>query len=84
MPSKTADSKDFSEFYLIAKERIDRLCEKIAALRITAGEAMAAYDRIEADFLKEQPGMADLFIMIYRSRVVRLCEQYLTGDSVEP
>lgn len=77
MSSQLTDEKGYSVPYLAARRRIDGLCEKITLRLVSPEEALATYDRVEADFLKEEPQTADLFTMIYRSRVKRLTEQFL-------
>jgi hypothetical protein len=72
---------DFRELeYVLARLKIDALCELISQQRVTAAQAKEAYQRIESRFLSSNQEKADLFKMIYKSRIERLCQQHLKGS----
>lgn len=67
--------------YIKARKEIDDLCRMITKGEITIDKANSIYDGIEAQFASRNPERADLFRMIYKSRVSRLCEQFLSGGA---
>jgi hypothetical protein len=79
MSSAKFDTRGYSEAYLRAREAIDELCGEIAGGKISRDEAMQSYSLIESDYLKEDPQNAELFKMVYESRVVRLLRQFGSG-----
>jgi hypothetical protein len=67
--------------YNLARLRIDMLCSKIEQKLISIDKARQEYFNIEQKYVTSNRDKADLFIMIYRSRIERLCGQFLSeGD----
>jgi hypothetical protein len=63
--------------YILARLKLDLLCESIRQHRVTAIQAKDEYTGIENRYLLSNEEKADLFRMIYKSRIERLCEQFL-------
>lgn len=76
----THGKRGFSDRYLEARAKIDDLCRRIVISHISTEQAMKSYEQIEAEYASEEPENIDLFRMIYRSRVVRLADQFSRGD----
>jgi len=73
---------DLSELdYTLARIRIDRLCECIRGRLMEAARAKEEYEKIERRYASSNQEKADLFRMIYKSRINRLCEQFLAGGA---
>ena len=64
------------EHYIDARRKIDLLCGLIVSGRLSREEALRIYEEIENDFVALDPPKADLFGMIYKNRVCRLCDQF--------
>lgn len=64
--------------YVLARMRLDELCASICERRVTAARAREEYERIESRFLSTNQEKDELFRMIYKSRIERLCGQFLT------
>jgi hypothetical protein len=62
--------------YVDARRKIDILCGLIVSGRLSREEALRIYEDIENDFVALDPSKADLFGMIYKNRVNRLCDQF--------
>jgi hypothetical protein len=80
MFSAKFDTGGYDEAYLRARAAMDELCERIKGREISRDEAMKSYGMIESDYLKEDPQNAELFKMVYESRIVRLLRQFAPGD----
>ena len=76
----TSGNRAHSDRYLDARAKIDDLCRRIVVGDITTGQAMKSYEQIEAEYAGEEPENVDLFRMIYRSRIVRLADQFSRRD----
>ena len=76
----TSGKRGFSDRYLDARARIDDLCRRIVTSGLTNEQAMKSYEQIEAEYAVEEPENVDLFRMIYRSRIVRLADQFSRRD----
>ncbi|UCC81098.1 MAG: hypothetical protein JSW64_07000 [Candidatus Zixiibacteriota bacterium] len=66
----------YGEHYLGARKKIDVLCELIVSGRLSRKEALKIYREIENNFAELDPDNAQLFNMIYETRVNRLCDQF--------
>ncbi|MEE9553421.1 MAG: hypothetical protein V3W18_03915 [candidate division Zixibacteria bacterium] len=73
------DKRGYTDFYLAARSEIDNLCDLIRNGAISKVDALDSYLSIADNFLKEKPQKAELFNMVYKSRIIRLGEQFLTG-----
>jgi hypothetical protein len=67
--------------YILARLRIDELCESIRRRHVTSDQARDEYRKIENRFLSSNHEKAELFRMIYKSRIERLCGQFLMGGA---
>ncbi len=65
--------------YALARLRLDELCESIRLRQVTSDQAREEYVKIESRFLPSNQEKAELFKMIYKSRIERLCQQFLRG-----
>ena len=83
MSLSISDKRGYSDCYLDAREKIDDLCRRIMTSGMTAERALRSYEQVEAEFADEEPENADLFKLIYKSRVVRLADQFSPGDQDE-
>jgi len=62
--------------YIELRKKLDSLCRKIAGGEIASEKALTMYDEIEKEYTRSDNSRGDLFSMIYKSRIVRLCNQY--------
>ncbi len=69
-------SGDYDEDYSSARRKIDILCGLIVSGRLSKDTALQKYDEIERDYGNGKRGDMNLFRMIYKSRVERLCVQF--------
>ncbi len=76
----TFGKRSFSDRYLDARAKIDDLCRRIVVSDITTEQAMKSYEQIETEYAGEEPEHVDLFRMIYRSRIIRLADQFSRRD----
>ena len=67
---------DHEEHYVDARRKIDVLCGLIVSGRLSRRDAVETYREIENDFANRNPAEAELFGMIYKNRVNRLCDQF--------
>ncbi len=80
MSLSLSGKRGYSDCYLDAREKIDDLCRRIAVSGITTEGAMKSFERIESEYADEEAEHIDLFRMIYRSRIVRLTDQFSLED----
>ncbi len=78
--SQQTRKADFSDAYLEARQEVDGLCRNIVMGTVTPEKAMEHYGKIEELYAKNEPSDLDFFSMIYRSRVVRLIDQFISKD----
>jgi len=62
--------------YIDARRKIDVLCGMIVSGRLSREDALRIYEEIEKDYIALDSQKADLFNMVYRNRVNRLCDQF--------
>jgi len=74
----------YSKAYLESRRRIDDLCRSIMLGEISPKETLDRYESIETRYLKETSEKAELFRMVYRSRIERLVNQFGPGICDEP
>ena len=79
MNLRIRDRRGYSESYLAARLKIDDLCDRIRKSGITEAVALDSYSHIADNFLKEESQKAELFSMVYESRIKRLIRQFLAG-----
>lgn len=72
--------RGYSDRYLNARARVDDLCRRIVVGGISTEQAMKLFEQIEDGYSYGEPEHVDLFKMIYRSRVVRLADQFSGRD----
>jgi hypothetical protein len=65
--------------YIAIRERLDNLCDKITGRKLTCEEAFRQYENISTEFKLLDDSRVELFEMIYKSRIIRLCKQYALG-----
>jgi hypothetical protein len=70
------NERNFEKHYVDARRKVDILCGLIVSERLPEKDAMEIYGEIESEFAARDPGKAELFEMIYKNRVVRLCDQF--------
>jgi hypothetical protein len=75
-----SEKTDFSNGYLEARQEVDELCRNIVLGAVTPDKAMESYHRIERIYTEKEPSDLEFFKMIYRSRVIRLIDQFLQED----
>jgi hypothetical protein len=68
----------YSESYLTARWRIDRICESIVTGVISPQRAMDEYELIESEYSLENSETVDIFKLIYLNRIRRLVGQFLS------
>jgi len=73
------DYRKYSPSYLAVRSELDQLCEGIISREITPSDARRTYSELAGAFLKEYPEKAELFKMVYLSRIERLLEQFAAG-----
>ncbi len=73
------DRKGYGSEYIEARRKIDVLSGLIKSRTVSRGDALDIYRTIESDYRRFDPARGDLFAMIYKSRVVRLIEQFGEG-----
>ena len=76
---RIGDKRGYSETYLAARLKIDDLCDQIKKSEIFETDALDSYSLIADNFLKEESQKAELFTMVYESRIKRLILQFLAG-----
>ena len=69
-------SGEYDEEYSNVRRKIDILCGLIISGRLSRDSALQKYDEIERDYANGKQGDLNLFRMIYKSRVERLCAQF--------
>jgi hypothetical protein len=74
-------AEGYDASYIEARKEIDDLCLSISKQLISVDDAISEYARIEANYVAFNPEKAVLFGMIYKSRVSRLCQQFLSGGA---
>lgn len=79
MNLRIKDKRGYSESYLAARLKIDDLCDLIKRSKIFEADALDSYSLIADNFLKEESQKAELFNMVYESRIKRLILQFLVG-----
>lgn len=67
---------DFDKNYVDARRKLDVLCGIIISGRISQENAKRLYEEIKQEYMGSSPENADLFRMIYDSRISRLCDQF--------
>ena len=67
--------------YVGIRERLDILCRKITGRELTSEEAHRQYRAIENEYALLEGSRVELFEMIYKNRIVRLCNQFLLGGA---
>jgi hypothetical protein len=72
------DRERFGDHYLSARSKVDELCAAVVNAAVTYDRAQETYGKIEAEFAGHEPERAELFHMIYKNRVERLCRQFLS------
>lgn len=72
---------NYDSRYLAARAQMDELCDSIVTGMTDCEKAIGNYARIESEFAAAFPENAELFRMIYKNRVERLCSQFLSGGS---
>jgi len=71
------DNNGYESRYLDARKKIDFLCDMIVARKISAVDAKEEYVIIELKYTHPNMEGIELFRMIYKNRVDRLCRQFL-------
>jgi len=66
----------YSESYVTARNQIDMLCDLIVSGDIPRQRAEDEYDKIEAQYSRENPEMIEFFRTIYKGRIERLAMQF--------
>lgn len=75
------DKTGFESQYLESRKRIDILCDLIVAERISNVDALEKYRQIEENYMHNALEGIELFRMVYKNRVNRLCRQFLSEVS---
>jgi hypothetical protein len=70
------NEEGYNREYIRLRWKIDRLCRSITAGQIGFADAEREYKEIETEFSQQDSQKADLFKMIYGSRIIRLCGQF--------
>ena len=73
------DTRGYRESYLVIRARIDRLCAQIKRGGVSQAKALEVYSEMADDFLKDDSQNAELFKMVYKSRIERLSDQFFAG-----
>jgi hypothetical protein len=68
----------YSQNYILARKQIDELCDLTVLGVISAAGVGAEYQRIESEFAAKEPEMAGFFRMIYKNRLERLADQFIS------
>jgi hypothetical protein len=71
----------FDKGYVNFRKKIDSLCDLILQGLIAQENARSEYDKIETAYAEAAPHDTKLFRLIYKSRVERLCQQFLVEAS---
>lgn len=79
MDSQKNKKTDLGHAYLDARQEVDELCRNIVTGAVTAEKALESYEKIERLYAQDEPLDLEFFRMIYRSRVVRLIDQFIPG-----
>lgn len=75
------DKTGLESQYLDSRKRIDILCDLIVAQKISNVDALEEYRQSEGDYMRNALEGIELFKMIYKNRVIRLCRQFLSEVS---
>ena len=67
---------DYEKPYLEAKRKIDVLCGLIVSGKMYRETAEGIYENIEREFIESNSEDSELFGLVYRNRINRLCEQF--------
>jgi hypothetical protein len=68
--------EDYDQNYITSRREVDRLCDLIVEGKISAGDAKQIYTGIQREFTRSNPEKAEMFSMIYESRIKRLCHDF--------
>jgi hypothetical protein len=71
------EERGYSEAYIDARMKVENLCRQIGTSALNNDEAIELYDAIENEYVNRESEGAELFRRIYRSRIVRLCGEFV-------
>ncbi len=75
------DTIGYDDDYLGMRTEIDLLCDDITSGAIAQNDAWRQYEVIERSFYQRDPERIELFRMIYKNRIERLCRQFLLEET---
>ena len=70
------DESGYETGYIAIRKQLDLICRKLTGREMTPEEAQAQYQRLEREFALMEESRVELFKMIYKSRISRLCDQF--------
>ena len=79
IPYRKNRIEDHDPEYIDARSKIDVLCSLIISGKLSRNKAVNIYEEIELEYGGHDTEKIDLFNMIYKNRIERLCDQFC-GD----